>query len=289
MIVDTLAKQAFFTTVRIQTAVPGGTSTGTGFVYNVFSDDRFVPVLVTNKHVIKGATTGTVGFVKGVDGQPVTNEYREVNFGQTFASMWVDHPDPDIDVTVMPLGPCLNILDASGFPPFLKSLSSALCPTDELMADLDVVEDVTFIGYPQGLVDTANHTPIVRQGITATPIEQDWNGKPQFLIDASVFPGSSGSPVFLLNQGTYRVKGNVIVGSRLLFLGILAAVHHHTALAEIVEVTVNSQPRAVVQQFMDLGIVYKWHTVETCIDELCKRYGIDRSAIAEIGPTPDAN
>jgi hypothetical protein len=36
-----------------------------------------------------------------------------------------------------------------------------------------------------------------RRGMTATPPQLDYCGRPTFLIDASVFGGSSGSPVFL--------------------------------------------------------------------------------------------
>jgi hypothetical protein len=55
----------------------------------------------------------------------------------------------------------------------------------------------------------------------------DYNGLPAFLVDASVFPGSSGSPVFLLDRGiSMRRTGEVQLGtSRLALLGILAAVH----------------------------------------------------------------
>lgn len=43
-----------------------------------------------------------------------------------------------------------------------------------------------------------------------------------FLIDAGVFPGSSGSPVFIYNQGTYPVKDGIALGSRLIFVGVLS-------------------------------------------------------------------
>ena len=45
----------------------------------------------------------------------------------------------------------------------------------------------------------------------------------EFVIDAACFPGSSGSPVFLYNNRSYRDKVNhgIVLGSRLYFLGIL--------------------------------------------------------------------
>ena len=288
MIVDTNAKQLLFCTALIRTVIPGGKSTGTGFVYNVTTSDpdKLVPVLVTNKHVIEGAITGQIGFIKNINGRPSAADYVELNFGQGFAAMWFHHPDPDVDVAVMPLGPAHNQLISSGFRPYYIGLAEELFPTAEVVGDLDAIEEVTFIGYPNGLVDSVNHTPIFRRGITATPIEQDWNGKPQFLIDASVFPGSSGSPVFILDRGSYHHKGNLVVGNRIHFLGILAAVHQQSALAEIILASQN--PKAVVRQNMDLGIVYKWHTIERCIDDLCAKRGISREKISNVGPMPNS-
>ena len=52
-----------------------------------------------------------------------------------------------------------------------------------------------------------------------------WNnfkGEDVFLIDAGVFPGSSGSPVFIYNRGTYPTKDGIAVGSRLMFVGVIA-------------------------------------------------------------------
>lgn len=42
------------------------------------------------------------------------------------------------------------------------------------------------------------------------------------MIDAGVFLGSSGSPVFIYNQGTYPVKDGIALGSRLIFVGVLS-------------------------------------------------------------------
>jgi len=90
-----------------------------------------------------------------------------------------------------------------------------------VVADLAALEEVTFIGYPSGLYDEHNVTPITRKGITATPPWNDFQGQPAFLIDAGVFPGSSGSLVFIFNQGAYATRGGLTLGSRLLFMGVL--------------------------------------------------------------------
>lgn len=46
------------TTIRIETEIPNGISTGTGFflsLKNNKEDHTHVPVIVTNKHVVKNA------------------------------------------------------------------------------------------------------------------------------------------------------------------------------------------------------------------------------------------
>lgn len=60
---------------------------------------------------------------------------------------------------------------------------------------IEVGGDVLVIGYPRGFYDERNLFPIVKSGIIATPPDLDFEGKPYFLIDAKLFPGSSGSAV----------------------------------------------------------------------------------------------
>ncbi|MFC7261111.1 hypothetical protein [Streptomyces lutosisoli] len=101
--------------------------------------------------------------------------------------LWVGHPDEKIDVTVMPLEPALNQIRAAGVRLFVCSIQPSMRPSDSAIDQLDAAESVTFVGYPSNLYDRVHNTPIIRQGTTATPVQLDWNGRPQFLIDASVF------------------------------------------------------------------------------------------------------
>jgi hypothetical protein len=96
----------------------------------------------------------------------------------------------------------------------------------EQVSDLDAVEEVMFFGYPDALYNPVNLTPILRRGSTATPLQLNYGGEPEFLIDASVFPGSSGSPVFIANFATYmngRTGEVKVGGSRTMILGILSS------------------------------------------------------------------
>ena len=186
------------------------------------------------------------------------------------------HPDPAVDVGVMPIAQVLQQMQTAGAPAFFRSVSPEICLSAVREQELDAIEEVTFIGYPSGLYDTKNYLPILRTGTTATPIGVDYEGAPAFLIDASVFPGSSGSPVFIANRGTYLTRqGSVVVGARVICLGVLAAVHTRQ-----VEGSVDVLPTRLVAAFdepIDLGVVYKARCIDECVALVLDRYGLTRT------------
>ena len=196
-----------------------------------------------------------------------------------FPSIWTGHPDGAIDVAAAFLGPFLIAAQQDGKSAFFRAVTQELCPTDEIMADLDVLEPVVFVGYPNALYDKANLTPIIRQGTTAAPMSLDYDGRPQFLIDASVFPGSSGSPVFIYNTGGYRDRKTYRMGQdRILFAGILAAVHIQADTGRLV----TAAPSEVqFDQMLDLGIVFNYRAVIETVTALSAAHNIPHGGAAE--------
>lgn len=283
MRVDTPMKELLFTTVHIRVETSNGVVEGTGFIYNAARGDASTPVLITNKHVIAGATKGIIRLIGRTGDEPDLGNPIEVAYDD-FLALWQGHPSSDVDVAAMFLGPTVNQATSAGRPPFFKMAAPGLCPSDAVVRQLDVVETVTFIGYPSGLYDHVNHTPIVRQGTTATPIELNWNGSPAFLIDGSVFPGSSGSPVFLLQQGIVRSGTSLSIGGapRLFLLGIIAAVYLQKETGQIVVAA--QTPQVQFNQMIDLGLVYKWTAIEETVDALCAANGVDRGTVSELQP-----
>jgi hypothetical protein len=87
--------------------------------------------------------------------------------------------------------------------PYIKALNWSLLPSAETLTRLDAINDLTFVGYPDGHRDPSTFTPVVRQSISSTPIGWQWDNKPAFLVDGSVFGGSRGSPVFVFNRGSW--------------------------------------------------------------------------------------
>lgn len=193
MKVDTLAEQILFSTLRIET----DTSVGTGCIVNhEWANDKSGPFLVTNKHVVEGSSKGAVRFTLAQDEDPDLGQTFDVELSGNGWG-WIGHPSDIVDVAALPLAPLIQSVKKLDKNLFYRTIPTSMIPNETIIQQIDAIEDVIFVGYPNGLYDQANNLPIARRGTTATPIYVDHNNEPKFLIDASVFPGSSGSPVFL--------------------------------------------------------------------------------------------
>ena len=271
MKVETVAQQLLFATLRIETQ----RSVGTGFIVShKWSEDRVGPFLVTNKHVVEGRREGRLTFTvadqSNENESPSLGKLTSINLSEN-AWKWTAHPSDDIDIAVLPLASAVNHLQGQGSTPFYRSIQTDLIAGKDVLEDLDAVEEILFIGYPSGVYDRVNNLPITRKGITATPLSVDYDGRPIFLIDASVFPGSSGSPVFLYNN-----DAGLLVGKpRIAFLGVLGGVlyHHADGMLRFEEIATASRAVVSTKEMIDLGVVFKATTVVETIEQLLRQRG----------------
>jgi len=252
-----MIEQMLFTTVRITTTSAGGSGSGTGFLLaEERAEGGTAVLLVTNKHVVEGAIEVVLHLIAANSaGAPALG--RELTL-RCSPSLFHGHPDPNIDIAMLGLGGGLEQLHDAGTPAFFKTVSPSMCATKTMLDEYEPIEPVTFIGYPNGLYDSASLLPIVRQGYAATAMNVDYENTPTFLIDASVFPGSSGSPVFLVPRPSAPDKhGNITIGGPAkspVLLGIVAAVHQRQVPVLLTSV---ASGIPVVNDLIDLGIVYK--------------------------------
>ncbi|MBI9071232.1 MAG: trypsin-like peptidase domain-containing protein [Melioribacteraceae bacterium] len=256
-----LTEQAAFSTIRIEVITDEGICSGTGFFYVAVAEEgNNVQGIVTNKHVIKGAKSGTFLFtVADKNGRPLMKEHVPFKI-ENFEQQWILHPSKDVDLAFMPIQPIFNLLKEKGIIPFLINMLPSNIPSDETLQKLSSVEDILMVGYPIGLWDKENNYPIFRKGITATHPAIDYNGKPEFMIDAACFPGSSGSPVYIINESNYVDKnGSTVFSDRFLFLGILYAGPQFTSVGEIkvVDIPTKKDTVTVSRIPMNLGYVIK--------------------------------
>ncbi|MCZ6838765.1 MAG: serine protease [Alphaproteobacteria bacterium] len=256
----TLPDQLVHSTALIQCVSPDGQpSTGTGFFYQFLRDDDAhisVPALVTNKHVVEGVNSWSFTVTKSVSGdQPILGERLTIDFYSNAG--WIPHPDPNIDLTIFLLGPTLKKIEKErGIGLYYVNLTNSNLVTDELNAELTAIEPVLMVGYPIGLWDSTNNLPVARRGITASPYSIDHDGRSEFLIDAACFPGSSGSPVFLYNDGPYFKDGSLIVGTRFAFLGVLYAGPVYNASGEISVESIPTTATPVSRTAIPINIGY---------------------------------
>lgn len=241
-----ILEQLRFCTTRIETEDSSGNKySGTGFFFELTVDDKIVPLLITNKHVVEGMEKGWFRITQSdAVGQPLYENHMPFIWQEGFAYNWIFHPDPNVDLCVLPIAS----LFGQEYKLFLRTLDRTLIPAQADLESLDAIEEVLMIGYPNGLWDSINNMPIARRGITATPVYLNYEGKKEFVIDAACFPGSSGSPVLICNTGGYTdKKGNLNWGkSRVMFLGILYGGPQLTVAGEIKVVTIpHVQQKAV--------------------------------------------
>ena len=110
-----------------------------------------------------------------------------------FEQQWIGHPDPAVDLCVMPIAALMRNSLQEGRGLYLKWFTRELIPNEAETAELQAIEDIVMVGYPIGIWDDVNNMPVFRRGVTATHPNIDYRGEKVFMIDAACFPGSSGS------------------------------------------------------------------------------------------------
>lgn len=247
-------------TVRIEVLNESGQtiSTGSGFFFQyTINRTQYIPVLITNKHVVRGAKLGRLVFtIRDDEDNPLYGEkfsYHLVNFESAFTF----HPDDDVDLCIMPMQPVFqDAYTRYGKKLFTVSLDETIIPSTDQLNELAVMEDVIMIGYPNGLWDQNNNLPIIRRGITAVHPKFDYNGKTDHVVDMACFPGSSGSPIFIHNQGSYPSGDGVAIGNRLLLLGVLYAGPQMTAIGKIHTRTIPTNDKQFARTNLMINIGY---------------------------------
>lgn len=222
-------------------------------------DGRHYPALVTNKHVMADARQLTAHFInkKPEADEPDLGNESHVDMAP---GLVIGHPDDRVDVAVIPLGPIWEPITQHCFT---RTLPMSLLATEIDGLYVDAIEEVTFVGYPNGHRDPKHFTPIVRRRITATPIDLDMGGDPAFLIDGSVFGGSSGSPVFLWAEGSHRVSGGLAIGTRIALVGIIAK----TMIRESqLPLEVASAPHVRIATELNLGVAFNARAIRETLE-----------------------
>ncbi|WP_338356798.1 serine protease [Yeosuana marina] len=247
--------------IKIEAINGNITSSGTGFFFTFYTDDKknAVPVIITNKHVINGSKSIRLFFRKVINGKPDYAPPYVVSIPNDSTTV-INHPNKNIDLVAIPTAQIYDALSKRNIGIYYIASSEEQIVDDATQKkELKSIEDIWMIGYPNGLWDSKNNLPIVRKGITATTPYIDYNGKREFLIDIAAFGGSSGSPIyfyrdFYTDKDTYAAK----VGVKLYLLGVLYAGPIYTVEGKVVKSNPNEPISKVKTGIpMNLGYVIK--------------------------------
>jgi hypothetical protein len=267
----TISEQMLYSTVRL---VASNGSTGTGFFFNfTFNDGKMtVPVVITNKHVVNYSQTEEVKFfLHTKNGDLPDAEKLEISLKEN----WIFHPDQDLCFCfVNPLLQQIKSQKQKNI--FYIAITEDLIFDNEKLEELSAIEDVVMVGYPQGLWDQKNNLPLFRKGITSSHPATDFNDKNVGAVDMACFPGSSGSPIFILNENGYTdKKGTHLGGKRVIFLGILFQGPQFNAKGELVIENIPTQQKvsALTPFMINLGYYIKASEILVFRSEIEKLIG----------------
>lgn len=234
------------------------TSVGTGFLFAspLNGTDRNLVLLISNKHVfidLNGSIT--LSFNRKLpDGNPdygniITFEINNIS------NVYYPHENEDVDLA------CINV-SAIALPiAYFKFLNNEfLRPVN--YEQVAPGTEVLFVGYPANRYDVVNNLPLIRKGSIASVPEVDFNGRGQIVIDAQVFQGSSGSPVFVADGVNYTLLG--VVSETMI---------RHSQLQTLPA----NLPSFGVEQILGLGIVVKQRHIQELIDSTVRKFILDHA------------
>lgn len=159
---------------------------------------------------------------------------------------WSFHDDPEVDLAVIPIAIDTKQDDVKKMPMTLFETFDNISEGDE----------VFFLGFPLGIVSPIRVNPIVRGGIIASKRDNK-----TFLIDANVFPGNSGSPVFLRPTPFIFTPKGITIGKVRdpKFLGIISSYIPYIDKAISPQ---TGRVRVTFEENSALGVVYSTRYIE---------------------------
>jgi len=233
--------------------------------------------LVTNKHVLQGLSSPVV---RANPNGPEPAQELPLGFvdQSTGDALWVEHPDPEVDVVVT--GVNLSALNALGLQlTFFPDNQSASLSTMRSLG-MSEADSVFLLGFPMGLVGGPRSAVVVRSGVIAQLQSALDGAAKSFMADGYVFPGNSGGPV-VTKPEAMAIQGTQAVGSAHL-VGIVASYIPYLDVAISAQTGRN---RVVFEENSGLSNIFPVDAIEQTVDAFEVRHP---SQSTETEPTADA-
>lgn len=165
---------------------------GTGVLVNF----KGLAILVTAKHVIHNLSKfeDSCVFSNSKDGKIVVKTFHFIK--DTINQDWILHPEKNIDLAIT-------------FFPFNPEIELIKIVPENLFAqpkDIEIGSDAFVYGYPFGISSRNSVIPIVRRALIAGKSIEG-----HYFLDAPIFRGNDGGPIFL-RPSIQRPDGNIVIG-----------------------------------------------------------------------------
>ncbi len=225
--------------------------------------------IVTNRHVllpkINGIETIPDKFIfnlrKNVGGKiswyPIVIEKEE------FIKRAKFHSNATVDVGILEVFDLIkNVLNKEGDTIMNYSPVSKEKFVGNNNIQVESSDDIIVIGYPKEFYDEYNVFPIIKSGIIASRWGSNFGGEPCFLIDAKLFPGSSGSIVLSKPIDMVVVNDQILHAKekQFAFLGIFSG--EPVKLEQQIE---TDSMTIQLKTSFNVGVVWYAHLVEEII------------------------
>jgi hypothetical protein len=252
------------TTVKIQTidsvVKKAGTSisygsNGTGFFFTFETSKGSLPAIVTSRSIVNTAESLSFFFLEsGETGIPIYSKQSMVTLKRSALPIFY-HPDPSVDLAIIPVNPIIEYLQKQKITISYHSLNESVIPTDSITNTFNPSEDLYVISSPQGLEQELNSLPIMSKGTTATPLFLDHFKKKEFLAEIAVYEGSTGAPVIAYQANNNTRYDEAMTGHRVLLVGILSGTYTKGFQQRIV--LKGSYPKEQMIAHENMGVVIK--------------------------------
>lgn len=224
-----LSEHILFSTVRIQTfgknkRCEDTRGFATGFLFKLNHNGEDKRFIITNRHVFDDADRSIFSLHRLTENSgphSIEYDYKFDDLGQI-----INHPESDMDLCALPFDLVEQAAWNDGKDLYTQFITPELIPSNETLDLMPLTQEVYMYGYPIGLWDNFNQLPIIRRGSLASHPALNYCGKPTGAIDIASFPGSSGSPIFVLSDGgpISDKIGNVWANRPVaVFLGLMTA------------------------------------------------------------------
>ena len=167
----------------------------TGFFVHKRIDGEGNPriFLITNKHVFKGKFEIYVQLLHKDDNSKQTQVKLPLT-GNNGSFLYKVHPDPEIDIAVLPM---YNFRFNRDYSTSAIDIDTQAMDSDNLRRNGGTEGTLIYmVGYPMGLVNDEYMYPICRLGCIGRNTKAQIDSTRSFLADIQNFPGNSGSPIF---------------------------------------------------------------------------------------------